>query len=711
MEGPEEKRFKPDLLFNVNGVKQDTPEEAEKRFREAIKTHPFYDRAHSVVDLQDTAVMRDGKGKIIGVYIKGGLPAFAASMAADVLRPAATKTSLRSTIYGGEPPNSGIAGYYDYRGSPIEFKSRKTSFTCENAKVWPDVFPLINYVSQIYRHVLPENWEAQNKAIPDVVRLNGSPFSTLTINSRFRTASHTDAGDFDGGFGCIACLEGEFKGMCLTFDHFRINIPLQPCDVLLFDTHHFHSNTEVELNSVGENWSRLTCVFYYRSLLGEPWSYAEYRRRLYAAKKLENHPPLCVNEIIEKDNGENKNKASEVHPVQLSPFSIVVMTTRYPVSIRAKALRLHQLLRGDDQLVTADMLFGEPLEITDGIPERPQEDKITPSSSIPKGTTAAGGFSTANEALEVASELRAQLSDENLSKLISPALFEMWSTGRKKWLDKVKGEWKKLEKRNPDRKNFVWNNQSEMNSDFYDLCEIGKQVMLALLRKESATPQEESSFWTLFAANMKVGCEEELKLPTDAISLKKLNVKLKDFNFGGTRYLKDMPEEEKARRLERKKRIEEARRRGDSREVEKLNWLENDTFDYQTEDRVVDFAGNGWADPVAHAGAITAPILQAMSEAADGKEKDPQGPIVITVVLPVPEATVTAEKPAPPTQPEYEREYQRLAGNPVRTDSGSLPQPTPLYRPAGPPLISRCSTSITIPLYPPVPTWWYCGTC
>lgn len=49
-----------------------------------------------------------------------------------MLRPAATRTSLRSRIYGGEAPHSGIAGYFDYRGSPIEHKYRKTAFTYEH---------------------------------------------------------------------------------------------------------------------------------------------------------------------------------------------------------------------------------------------------------------------------------------------------------------------------------------------------------------------------------------------------------------------------------------------------------------------------------------------------------------------------------------------------------------------------------------------------
>lgn len=65
---------------------------------------------------------------------------------------------------------------------------------------------MIDYISTLYKLTLPSCWQAQNDAIPDVVRIHHSPFSTLTINSRFRTASHTDAGDFDSGFGCLACL-------------------------------------------------------------------------------------------------------------------------------------------------------------------------------------------------------------------------------------------------------------------------------------------------------------------------------------------------------------------------------------------------------------------------------------------------------------------------------------------------------------------------
>ncbi|EPY28078.1 DNA J-binding protein [Strigomonas culicis] len=587
-----------DLFDLPLGGSMRSKEESEKAFRDAVKTHPFYDNAHSILDIYKSGVVRDGKGNVLGILVRNGLPAFAAKLAADVLRPAATKTSLRCSIFGGEPPNSGIAGYFDYRGSPIEHKYRKTSFTSAYAEIWPDVFPMVNYVSAIYKRALPQNWERQDAAIPDIVRINGSPYSTLTINSRFRTAHHTDAGDFDAGYGCIACMEGDFKGICLTFDEFKVNVTLQPTDVLIFNTHHFHSNTELEALNPKEVWSRLTCVF--TTVLC--WGARQLRRipaALEAAKQLPERPPLCVDTIVEKDNGSNLNKADTVYPVDITPFALATIVTCLK-HCAAKAVHVQNwLLRGGEDAEV--LLFGEPFKVKDGIPERADCDMEShPNMLSMVKTPAMGGFKECDTTIAAAAEKEQHLSDDNLSAAISSELFEMWRSARVLWLELVDKEWKSLVSRNPTRTQFVWNNRSEMNSAFYDLCDVAKQIMLDLLHQETASPKEELAFWALFATHMNRCCTHELHMPEEAVSLRKLNVKLKDYNFGGTRYFKDMPEEEKKRRLERKQKIEDARRRSArmSEHAHRSQWLQNDSFDYQTEDRQVDYAGNGWPLPM-----------------------------------------------------------------------------------------------------------------
>ncbi|KPA77729.1 putative DNA J-binding protein [Leptomonas pyrrhocoris] len=604
---PDLKKAKLDIFSFPSGKDVRTPADVTESYTDAMKSHPFFDNAHTIAELYDSATVKDGKGRIIGVVLRKALPEFAASTAADLLISAAVRSSLRSPMFGGESPLSGIAGYFDYRGSPVELKARKTSFTYEHEKDWPAVFPLVDYVSEIYKCVMPEHWAAQDSAIPDVVRIHGAPFSTLTINSRFRTATHTDAGDFDGGYSCIACIDGNFKGLALTFDDFHMSVLLQPRDVFVFDSHHFHSNTEVEESCPSEDWRRLTCVFYYRSPLGEPGSYAEYQRRLAAALQ-DKEANLAVKEVLVKPNGENLNRPSPVFPVQPSPFAVVSALHRMH-HCAAKALRVHELLLAPSSLL-ATTLFGEELTCPDGFPLRSLDVKLKANADATQRTAGRfGGFSETGTVLTTAAEKKKYLERAYLSEFIAAELLEMWEKARAKWLDLVAKEWKRLIAIMPERTDFLWKNTSDMNAAFFDLCEVAKQVMLGLLEKETAQRAEEQAFWSMYAVHLNAACTEELGMPPEAMSLRKLNVKLKDFNFGGTRYFKDMPDDEQQRRVERKRRIEEARRRNAASSAgsgeRHSTWLTNDSFDYQSEDREVDYAANNWPLPQRHAEDVT----------------------------------------------------------------------------------------------------------
>lgn len=626
---PDLKKVKKELLYFHVGKDGRTPEEAVEAYTEAVKSHPFHDNAHSIVDLYDSATLRDGQGRIIGVVLRKALPEFAASSAADLLISAAVRTSLRSNMFGGESPLSGIAGYFDYRGTPVELKSRKTSFTYEHEKQWPVVYPLVDYVSAIYKCVMPENWAAQNAAIPDIVRIHKTPFSTLTINSRFRTASHTDTGDFDGGYSCIACIDGNFKGLALTFDDFHMNVLLQPRDVLIFDSHHFHSNTEVEVSCELEDWKRLTCVFYYRSALGDPGSYAEYQRRLAAAVH-DKKARRALKEVVVKPNGENLSRPSPVFPVEPSPFAVIT-ALHCMHNCAAKALRVHEVLVAADSTL-ATMLFGESLTCADGIPLRGAGEKLRANAdAAARPASRLGGFSETNVTLTSAAERHKYLDQAYLSEFIAAELLEIWVQARAKWLALVSKEWKRLVAITPNRVDFLWRNTSDMNAAFFDLCEVGKQVMLGLLEKETARPAEEQAFWSMYAMHLHTACAEELGMPPDAMSLRKLNVKLKDFSFGGTRYFKDMPADEQQRRVERKRRIEEARRRSATvgTSERRANWLTNDSFDYQSEDCEVDYAQHGWPQPHRYAESVTEHVCKEDVQASEEAIK-------LLVVLPCP---------------------------------------------------------------------------
>lgn len=602
----------------------------QHQYKDAVITHPFYDSSHAVLDVYSDAIFRDANGTIVGMLFRNALPERAATDAANVLRAAAQKTSLRSTIYGGEAPNSGIAGYFDYRGSPITYKSRKTSFTYSHKEEWPRIFPMIDYVNDMYRRYMPENWAAQNACIPDVVRINGSVFSTLTINSRFRTAHHTDVGDFDGGYSCICCLEGQYKGLALSFDQHKISFFMRPRDLVIFNPHHFHSNTELEElndNGIESDWSRLTCVFYYRAQLGEPWSYAEYQRRLDAALKSKMSPLPVVREIVVKPNGAHLNRPSPVFTETYTPFFLPCAVRRLR-RCNAKALRVHHLLLRKDNAGLVERLFGEALSCEDGIPMRSLSEKVPAVSAIP--TYNLGGFS--EQFLNTAEKGGKLFVDEVLGQMISEELHQMWIAGLDKFMNLLVQSWEVQLETNPSRTNFTWNNKGEMNSAFFELCDVAKEVMYAVMQSESVPSAREQQFWATYASHLNTLSVSRLKMPSEALSLKKLNVKLKDYQFGGTRYFKDMPPEEQQRRLERRQRIEWARKNGTIHNgAERSDWLENDRFDYQTENQAgeVDYAALGLPLPHENTDRFADAFTDKTVPPADA-----MGPIRLLVVLP-----------------------------------------------------------------------------
>lgn len=735
-------RKQAEALFNNtmplgNGTRTLTAEERAELYKQATESHPFVHQAHYHTTLSSNAHIVDAHGNTVCILMKAALPKKAAKLAADVLRPAATRTSLRANIFGGESPLSGIAGYFDYAGSPIEFKCRKTSFTCEAIESWPDVFPMVECVNELYKAHLPARWTKQNAAIPDPVRVRGTVFSTLTINQRFRTAQHTDAGDFDEGFGVLTVLEGDYNGLNLGFPRHGVCVKMNVGDVILFNTHQFHANTELErlpdASSGCTDWSRVTCVLYYRANLGASACMREYARRYREAQEAASKEPAARSEeeaiaaealrkfpdgVQPTQNGVNLNRPAAVHAARPSPFAMLLASTDTTQRLGASAatlsglVLLHLLLaketHGAPEWVTfrrtvyavggkATTSGAEPesCDIGDFVHEAifaerrvdvvatearakrrgraepaaaPAASCFFPPPAVPAASGAGskaktpaaaccgltprdedelcpvdlnvngykdrmasklGGFSEAGGVAEFGSNHHTFLAHDALATVVPAALLDMWVEARRKWLAFVKRDWLKMVARNPARTDFSWANKSDMNTAFFDLCDVGSGVMLALLGKEEATDREEARFWLAFAVHLHEACKTENAMHPDAMSMKKLNVKLKDHRFGGTRYFKDQTPEEQARRLLRKENIMKARqnrseaekrRRQRRRELgldssdddgdgehdtdKNQSWLDSDVFDYQTEDVPPNYAALGLHPPATHAKAV-----------------------------------------------------------------------------------------------------------
>lgn len=163
--------------------------------------------------------------------------------------------------------NSGIVGHFE-RTARMPY-AHSCAWNQKHPDKFAHLFPLVSRVNDLYKINAGERWHAQNEVAHrtnPAWLIAGSVFTTLTINKNFRTACHKDAGDLPQGFGCISVIkEGLYKGGYLTFPNFGVGVDLQMGDLLLFDPHEFHGNTQ--LIKLTPETQRCSIVYYYREML------------------------------------------------------------------------------------------------------------------------------------------------------------------------------------------------------------------------------------------------------------------------------------------------------------------------------------------------------------------------------------------------------------------------------------------------------------
>jgi hypothetical protein len=79
----------------------------------------------------------------------------------------------------------------------------------------------------------------------------------------YQTATHTDKGDDEEGFGNLAVIErGKYEGGETCFPQYGIGVDVRQGDVLYMDVHHHHANLPVVLTE--KDAIRLSVVCYLR---------------------------------------------------------------------------------------------------------------------------------------------------------------------------------------------------------------------------------------------------------------------------------------------------------------------------------------------------------------------------------------------------------------------------------------------------------------
>lgn len=161
--------------------------------------------------------------------------------------------------------NSAVVGYTD-SGFQTN-KCRTTYFTKNYFDRYQQCIPFFESISQHFETHQPEAYKRQmnqfQKPYMRNVQIGTSCFSTVTVNQNFRTGLHTDKGDFKEGLGVLVMSSKCVTGGELLFPEFNLAIEMQDNDILLFDTHLWHTTAPFNI----EHGNRVSFVCYLRSKL------------------------------------------------------------------------------------------------------------------------------------------------------------------------------------------------------------------------------------------------------------------------------------------------------------------------------------------------------------------------------------------------------------------------------------------------------------
>jgi len=299
----------PERKFRVIQARDHLGAKAAKALLGKFVDESHYDVLYSG---EDVKIMKPG-GKPLCIYITDCISPKNAQIAYRNLRNAATITTNRGVAAGMVDPSkitipvgklsksglkylarksdgeigrtlysnnaqSGVIGYMD-RYARIPY-CRMTAFNIDHYKQFQRSLPFVHEVDAVFAHYAPERHAAQMKMIAateQAFTIKGTAFTTVTVNKNFRTAAHTDAGDYRGGYGVMAVLtHGDYQGCYLVFPRYRVAVNMRMGGVCLANVHEVHGNTPF----VGApGYERVSCVFYYREKMFECSTPAEEAER------------------------------------------------------------------------------------------------------------------------------------------------------------------------------------------------------------------------------------------------------------------------------------------------------------------------------------------------------------------------------------------------------------------------------------------------
>jgi len=246
----------------------------------------FIEEKDFLVVIKEDADVYTEDGELLLRFRKNVLSKKAIDDTYDALKDFMKQTSTDRGIASGSnkglatgnknPVMSNILGYFDkwamsqkaiFRNSGIKYPGpcRLTSFTARYPEKWRRVIPLIKEIDAQYKLLCPEEHKEQRAAAKQTAfHIEGTAFSTVTTNLNFRTAAHTDSGDFKKGFGNLVVIEhgSKYEGAFTGFPQYGVAVDCRTGDFLAMDVHQVHGNSP--LKPTDETSQRLSLVSYLR---------------------------------------------------------------------------------------------------------------------------------------------------------------------------------------------------------------------------------------------------------------------------------------------------------------------------------------------------------------------------------------------------------------------------------------------------------------
>lgn len=250
--------------------------QAEKKFHKKFLT----DKDYSILITEDTDAY-NLNGQLLFKFRKGVIPFDTLKLGADSFKDSVERTEGRGAASGsshkrilkdgtvskitvGNYVESGNVGYMD--AAAMVPYCRKTAFARQYFDKFKQGIPFVKQIDKLYAELCPAHYARQIEIAKATNRnyiIEGTSFTTVTVNKNFQTAVHKDSGDFMQGFGNLCVYrEGYFEGCYFCLPEYAVAIDMQNTDMLFVDVHKWHGNTP--FINPSEDYLRISFVMYYR---------------------------------------------------------------------------------------------------------------------------------------------------------------------------------------------------------------------------------------------------------------------------------------------------------------------------------------------------------------------------------------------------------------------------------------------------------------